>query len=127
MKKKEPPVQPEVLLHTAQAEAEKDVLKMIGGGELSHTELVTLCRQHGLKNASRSIPRSDLAKVLLGQLSKDALGDPVDRHRRAIGRFIKAEPSVVPQLLCDLDHDSCPPFRVLECYHSAEQIKNYNE
>lgn len=127
-KKKSPPAPPpEELLSAARTEAEPAILKMIQGGEMSHTELVTLCRNRGLGNASRSIPRGDLAKVLLGQMSKDALGDPIDRHRRAVERFIKAEPSVVSQLQCDMDHKSCPPFRVLECFHSADQIKKFYE
>ncbi len=95
--------------------------------ELNHTELVALCRAKGYAGASRSVPRQDLIEVLEGKLAAENIGDPINRHRKAIEAFLDAEPSVISQLRCNADHISCPPAQVLECFGSSDRIKEFYE
>jgi len=93
--------------------------------QLNHSELVAICRQRGWGNASRDIPSEVLIQVLKEEEDPDIIGDPIDKYRRAIEKFLKDYPSVVSQLRCDQNHAACPPARVIECFGSAPEIKDY--
>jgi hypothetical protein len=96
-----------------------------GIGELNHTELVALCMDKGFPRASRDTPLRVLREVLLGKLSPDELGTPIDRRRKAIAKFLAKHEEVIPQLRCDLDHANCPEARVLGCFRSNDEIEKF--
>ena len=95
--------------------------------ELNHTELVQMCRAKGYAGASRSVPRQELLEVLTGKTAAENIGDPINRHRKAVEAFLDAEPSVISQLRCDADHAFCPPARVLECFGSSDRMQEFYE
>jgi hypothetical protein len=88
--------------------------------EMNQTELIYLCRKRGLRGASRSIPLDTIRKVLTGEEPPESLGDPINRHRKAISKLLDKEPSLKDQLRCDFDHAMCPPAKVLDCFQSLE-------
>lgn len=105
-------------------EPEEEAAKLT---DLNHTELAQLCRERGFGNVSRDTPEEIMIMVLEQNESSDLLGDPIDRLRKAVEKFLEAYPTVRPQLRCDEHHAACPPTRVIDCFLSAPEIVDFYE
>lgn len=83
--------------------------------EASITELVELCHMTGKNHAHALMDRNRLTDLLLGDPNPE---DPVADVRGDIKAFVGRNRLLINKSLlnCNLECDTCPVTRVVECY-----------